>query len=370
MDCIPSEDSFEFKDTLLKSCNERGDAWAVIVKARVLHVHDLHAADAVYHQVCSVNFRTKKQMPAAHQTSETEVKKTKLGRPQDEERFNAFLEVANFLEENDNEQITINDLVSRMENNLKGSECQAYGDTQIKFKLKEQFGDRIIHTEINGKPNVVTFRSTAKAILQDFYAHRKADPETEKKRIIETAAKLIKNDIKSVETYHDVYPDCESLKSEEDAINFLPESLRVLLKGLLGVKKCRHENCLHRTSNHAGDQTKSYSGATADWARSPDPPPLCITLPWRYASHIHIRVEYFTQTHTSHIYIHIASLHTYTSLDSAAPTRRCKDLFAMLWCRLELTFLASPVSLSSMPLTMWTTTFAPWMATTPSMVWG
>ena len=60
------EDSFEFKDTLLKSCNERGDAWAVIVKVRVLHVHDLHAADAVYHQVCSVNFRTKKQMPAAY----------------------------------------------------------------------------------------------------------------------------------------------------------------------------------------------------------------------------------------------------------------------------------------------------------------
>ena len=181
---------------LLTSCNERGDAWAAIVKGRVLHVHDLHAADAVYHQACSVNFRTMKQMPADHQTSETEVKKSKLGRPQDTERVHAFLEVANFLEENDDEQITINDLVSRMENNLKGSEIQAYSYTHMKSKLKEHFGNRIIQTEINGKPNVVTFRSTAKAILQDFYAHRKADPETEKKRIIETAAKLIKDDIK------------------------------------------------------------------------------------------------------------------------------------------------------------------------------
>ena len=62
-----------FKDMLLTSCNERGDAWADIVKGRVLHVHALHAADAVYHQVCSVNFRTKKQMPADHQNSETEI---------------------------------------------------------------------------------------------------------------------------------------------------------------------------------------------------------------------------------------------------------------------------------------------------------
>lgn len=65
----------EFKDTVLKSCDERGDAWAATMKACVLHVHDLHAADAVYHQVCSINFRTKKQMPADHQTSETGQKK-------------------------------------------------------------------------------------------------------------------------------------------------------------------------------------------------------------------------------------------------------------------------------------------------------
>ena len=26
------------------------------VKEQILHVHDLHAADAVYHQTCNVNF--------------------------------------------------------------------------------------------------------------------------------------------------------------------------------------------------------------------------------------------------------------------------------------------------------------------------
>ena len=47
-------------------------------------------------------------------------------------------------------------------------------------KLKEYFRDRIIQTEINGKPNVVTFRNKAKTILHDFYSHHDADWEKEK----------------------------------------------------------------------------------------------------------------------------------------------------------------------------------------------
>ena len=103
-------------------------------------------------------------------------------------------------------------------------------------KLKEHFGDSIIETEINGKPNVVTFRNKAKAVLHDFYSHREFDPETDKLKIIEVAAKLIKDDIKAVKTSHNMYPACDKLRSEE-SINFLPESLRVLLAGLITGKE-------------------------------------------------------------------------------------------------------------------------------------
>ena len=41
-------------------------------------------------------------------------KRVKLGHPQHKERMDAFLEVAGFLEENDDKQITINTLISRM----------------------------------------------------------------------------------------------------------------------------------------------------------------------------------------------------------------------------------------------------------------
>ena len=79
----------------------------------------------------------------------------------------------------------------------------------MKSKLKEHFGNRIIQTESNGKTNVLTFRSTAKE---------------EKKRIVETAAKLIKDDMKSAETSNDVYPDSDSLNSEEDASTFFKKA--------------------------------------------------------------------------------------------------------------------------------------------------
>ena len=204
-------------------CHERGDDWENAVQARTLHVHDLHAADSVYHRVCSVNFRTMKHILAVH---EHEVKQVKLGRPQQKQQVDPFLEVARFLEENDDEQITLYDLIQHMEENLADSKFSAYSYPHMQQKLKEHFGYKIIQTEINGKPNVATFRNKAKVVLYDFYSHRDLDPQKDKIRIIETAAKLIKDDIRTVKTLHSNYPGFEELGSEE-CINFLPVSLKV-----------------------------------------------------------------------------------------------------------------------------------------------
>jgi hypothetical protein len=123
--CKRNCEDCEVRDTILAICHERGDTWADAVQARILHINDVHAADAVYHKVCSVNFCTNKQVPACaiHESSS---KRAKLGRPQDRERTQAFLKVASFLEENDNEQFTIQDLIGRMGDNLAGSEYDAY----------------------------------------------------------------------------------------------------------------------------------------------------------------------------------------------------------------------------------------------------
>lgn len=79
------------------------------------------------------------------------------------------MEVARYLEENDDEQITINHLIDLMEQKLADTEHETYGFTHMKTRLREHFGERIIQTEINGKPNMVTFRTTARVVLQEYY---------------------------------------------------------------------------------------------------------------------------------------------------------------------------------------------------------
>ena len=145
--------TIELKEKILAVCRQRGDSWGATVQARLLPVHDLHAADAVCHYICRNNFQTNKQIPAAYQTETSCAKKLKLGRPELQERTDAFLEVVSYLEENDDEQITISDLIRRMEDDLIESDYSAYGPQHMKMKLQELYGDRIIITEINGKPN-------------------------------------------------------------------------------------------------------------------------------------------------------------------------------------------------------------------------
>ena len=76
----------------------------------------------------------------------------------------------------------------------------------MKKRLKEYLGNKIIITDINGKPNVIAFYSTASAILQQFYQQqRNEDTEKEKLRLVEAAIKIIKNGIKSLSTSNETF---------------------------------------------------------------------------------------------------------------------------------------------------------------------
>jgi len=130
-------------------------------------------------------------------------------------KTDAFVKEAKFLQENDDKQITVGDLIALMSDYMAGSVSTAYGHTHMKAKLLEHFGDQILITEINGKANVVTFRSTAETILQEFHAHQKDHPEQEKKYIIQAPSKLIKNDIQLVETSTEHYPPVDEIETEE-----------------------------------------------------------------------------------------------------------------------------------------------------------
>ena len=52
-------------------------SWSDTGKACIFYEHDLHAADAVYHRTCRVNFCTKKQIPIAQLTTTEDIKRPK-----------------------------------------------------------------------------------------------------------------------------------------------------------------------------------------------------------------------------------------------------------------------------------------------------
>ncbi|CAH3149612.1 unnamed protein product, partial [Porites lobata] len=229
--------TLDFQTTLNRICEERRDGWAEKVHGRISFSQDLIAAGAIYHQVCSTNFRTGKQVPLSHQTNGS--KRQKKGRPTDKSRQEAFLEVAKYLKENDDEQITVNDLMNKM---AEFNDQEPYSARYMKEKLKEHFGENIVIASINGKADVVTFRSTASTILQNFYdASRDADPEADKIRVIKAAADLIKTDIKSKDISKRFYPLPGEISSLDENCAFLPETLYLFLRTIFNEKSAERK---------------------------------------------------------------------------------------------------------------------------------
>ncbi|CAC5392861.1 unnamed protein product [Mytilus coruscus] len=204
----------DFSKTLRNICKERNDEYSEIVLRRLnIAPSDLHTVDAIYHQSCSVNFRTGKQIPVSKQANKAD-KRTTPGRPKEDLSEKAFLQIVRQLEETLDEPVTESDLVQTMEE-ICGE--KAYRVVHIKKRLQTHFGSDIIITEVNGKSNIVTFRRTASSILKEFYRRPLSkSPEDEKLSMIETVAKLIKADIMSLKDSKSIYPSSVDINSERN----------------------------------------------------------------------------------------------------------------------------------------------------------
>lgn len=225
----------DFEDSLIEVCHSRRDEWSETVLGRLASVNDLHAADAVYHQQCSSNFRTGKQLPKSGDSP----KDSKVGRPNSSERYEAFLKVVNYLEENSDEPISVKDLVILMSDFLKPLEVEPYSTRYMKMKLHEHFGERLVMTSLSTKGCVVTLRRTALSILHEFHRNFKNmsnNTEDEKIQIIKTAAKLIECDVKSIDSVTDAYPSLDTIKSVDSAVAYVPNTLQVLLRTMFAGK--------------------------------------------------------------------------------------------------------------------------------------
>ena len=189
-----------------------------------------------------MNFRTGREIPVCFSSDEQvtcSAKKSKRGRPLEEERGWAFKKVIEYFEENDEEQLTIMHLTNKMAEILEHSNCEPYTSWYLKKKIIERFGDDVVIAEIDGRPDVITMRPTVAKILHNFYYEPKEDStHREEIRLVKAAATMIKNDIKRHDGSKETYPLSSDMSSVEIAISFLPESLILLLDTLIiGVDK-------------------------------------------------------------------------------------------------------------------------------------
>ena len=216
----------EFSQSVRKICNERNDEWAGKVRGRMEYIN-------VYHNICSVNFRTNKNMPQIFfdEIDATPKMSRKRGRPIDEQQADAYEQLVTYISLNKDQQYTINSLLEKL-TELQPNDSDPYSATFKKKKLLNTFKDDIVCSQISEKQDVLTFHETAFSIIHKFFTKSEDNPEEQKKNIIISAARLIKNDIIDVIQSLDYYTTLEPEDFLSESLSFIPESLRNFLKTL------------------------------------------------------------------------------------------------------------------------------------------
>ena len=114
-------------------------------------------------------------------------------------------------------------------------EREGYSSPYLKKHAEEDFKGQIqrVITNVNGKVDVVTFRSTAAKILQEF-RNRKTSGDIEVKKM------RIKNEIKQLDNNTTFYPTVEEMETLNDfsLSKFAPPTVLDFLKNLISCKNC------------------------------------------------------------------------------------------------------------------------------------
>ena len=94
----------------------------------------------------------------------------------------------------------------------------------LKQKLLDRYGDSITVSKCKGK-DIFTFSEAVNRSLADsWYKNRECDIQDERRRIVLTAAAIIREDIRAHVYDNSVYPGCEDITNS--SIQQVPDTLR------------------------------------------------------------------------------------------------------------------------------------------------
>ena len=163
--------TLEFQETLQTHCAKRQDEWADAVRSRLEAIHDLPAEEALYHRDCYSHFSDGRSIPSTMQGGGP-LKKVKRSRPKSSTKVAAFHTSVTYLEENDDETITLDQLHAIMKERSGLSDGDVYTHKQLQHELERHFGSSVSITTIRQQPNIVTLTSNVRSIIQE--AHMNA----------------------------------------------------------------------------------------------------------------------------------------------------------------------------------------------------
>ena len=106
-----------------------------------------------------------------------------------------------------------------------------YTTKWMKRKIIEKYDQHVFFAEMKGRYDMVCLKNFADLIVNNaWYEMREKDLKKESERIINTAAKLILSDIRSINLESDIYPLENEIADINICESLLPESLRKFLE--------------------------------------------------------------------------------------------------------------------------------------------
>lgn len=212
----------EIKDSILQICAVRKDELGEIIGTRVTPWTDLVSEEARYHLDCYSEFQKYKAFD-------------KSGRPVNKSLENLFCLLFDYLEENTECQYTATELRDIIKQ-LPGGEDEEISDYLLKTRLKQKYDGGVIFTEMNGKPTIFSFLGTAHQILSEqWYQNREKSEVSERLRIVQTAAAIIKEDIRAKIYETKNYPTFGDM--ERGGTDLIPNSLQLFMKCVTSGEK-------------------------------------------------------------------------------------------------------------------------------------
>ena len=144
----------------------------------------------------------------------------------------AFTKLCQYIDENEECQYSMPELVNKLDGYLAGADGYTCACTTkwLKQKLLDHYPDNVIVTSEQGKPTIFSFRDVQHSIIREKWeADREARVPSDSNSIVDMAAAIIRDDIRTTVYNSSEYPHIDNMHNDAS----VPGSLERFLHGII-----------------------------------------------------------------------------------------------------------------------------------------